>query len=154
MDSSDTTITKRLEIDRRQHGWRTVLYGFVKSRRRGSRREEEGEAIFVDWHHPWIFTMSVGIMLLSVADAFLTLQLIDMGMIEANPVMADFMGHSTMAFAASKMAMTGVGILALAYLAKAMFLQRFRTGAFLTIFFSAYLCLICYELYHYWELST
>lgn len=154
MDPSETSLTERLKADRRQFTWRTVLYGFFRSRRRSFRRDEEGEAIFVDWHHPWIFIMAVGTMLLSVTDAFLTLKLIDLGMIEANPVMADLMGHSTAAFAASKMAMTAFGIFALVFLAKATFMNRFRTGSFLTLFFASYLCLVCYELYHYWELST
>ncbi len=154
MDSSETSITQRLKGDRRKFTWRTVLYGFFRSRRRSFRRDEEGEAVFVDWHHPWIFIMAVGTMLLSVTDAFLTLKLIDMGMIEANPFMADMMGHSTAVFMTSKMIMTAVGIFALVFLAKATFMNRIRTGSFLTLFFSFYLCLICYELYHYWELST
>ena len=49
------------------------------------------------------------------------------------------------AFAVSKMLMTGIGILTLVFLAKARFLNRFRAGLFLTVFFSIYACLICYE---------
>ena len=44
--------------------------------------------------------------------------------------------------------MTGTGILILVFLAKARFMNRFRTGLFLTFFFSVYCCLVCYEIVH------
>ena len=42
--------------------------------------------------------------------------------------------------------MTAFGIFVLVYLAKSHFMNRFRTGLFLTIFFSGYACLVCYEI--------
>ena len=145
MELSEAVVDKRAATDRRVFGWRTVFFGFVRSRRHAHRRDEESEIIFIDWHHPWLFFLAVGTMLMSCLDAFMTLQLIDRGMIEVNPVMAAIMGQGTSAFAISKMVLTGTGILALVFLAKARFLDRFRTGLFLTIFFSFYACLVCYE---------
>jgi hypothetical protein len=110
------------------------------------RRDGDPEAVFVDWHHPWIFFLAVGTMVLSSADAFLTLQLIERGMFEANPIMAAALNQGTAFFAASKTLMTGVSILILVFLANARFLNKFRTGLFLTGFFSLYACLVCYEL--------
>ncbi len=132
--------------DRRSFSWRTVLFGFALSRRRVHRRDVDSDVIFLDWHHPWLFFLSVGTMLLSCADAFLTLELISRGMVEANPVMQAALSRSTSFFVATKLAMTALGIFTLVFLAKAHFLNRFRTGVFLTIFFSAYACLVCYEL--------
>ncbi len=132
--------------DRRSFSWKTVLYGFTLSRRHVHRRAEDAEVVFLDWHHPWLFFLSVGTMLLSVADAFLTLLLIERGMIEANPVMRLAMNESTALFVGTKLAMTAFGILVLVFLAKQHFLNRFRTGLFLTVFFSTYACLVCYEL--------
>jgi len=145
MELSEAVVDKRAATDRRVFGWRTVFFGFVRSRRHAHRRDEESEIVFIDWHHPWLFFLAVGTMLMSCLDAFMTLQLIDRGMIEVNPVMAAIMGQGTSAFAISKMVLTGTGILALVFLAKARFLDRFRTGLFLTIFFSFYACLVCYE---------
>lgn len=139
---------QRLAEDRRQFGWRTVVYGFALSRRRDLRRADDAEVLFLDWHHPWLFFLSVGIMVMSCIDAFMTLQLIENGMVEINPVMAAMLGQGTATFAASKMAMTGTSILTLVFLAKARFLNRLRTGLFLTFFFSAYACLVCYEFVH------
>ncbi len=143
---SDAIVERRTLGDRRHFSWRTVLFGFFRSRRHACRRAEDAEVHFLDWHHPWLFFLAVGTMLLSCADAFLTLLLIDNGMYEANPVMAGAMGVGTNVFVASKMTLTGLGILVLVYLAKAHFLDRFRTGLFLTVFFSGYACLVCYEL--------
>jgi hypothetical protein len=138
-------VDQRALADRRSFSWRTVVYGFTRSRRRDIRRADDSEVLFLDWHHPWLFFLSVGIMLMSCLDAVMTLELIQRGMIEVNPVMAAMLAQGTTAFAASKMAMTGTSILTLVFLAKARFLNRFRAGLFLTFFFSAYACLICYE---------
>jgi hypothetical protein len=145
MEMSETAVDNRIRTDRRTLGWRTVLYGFLRSRRRLHRREEEEEIRFLDWHHPWLFFLAVGTMLFSCLDAFMTLQLIDRGMVEINPVMAAVIGHGTAMFAASKLFLTATGVLTLVFLAKAHFLNRFRTGMFLTVIFSFYACLVCYE---------
>jgi len=106
----------------------------------------DDDVIFLDWHHPWLFFLATGTMLLSCADAFLTLLLLELGMVEASPVMSAIMAHGTTVFTSTKMAMTGFGIFVLVFLAKARFLNRFRTGLFLTSFFTLYACLVCYEL--------
>ncbi len=145
MDLKDTVDDKRDEVNRRAFTWRTVFFGFLRSRRRDVRRVSDDDVVFLDWHHPWLFFLAVGTMLLSCVDAFMTLKLLDVGMIEANPFMAVLLGHGTATFAASKMILTGSSILILVFLAKARFLNRFRTGLLLTVFFSFYCCLVCYE---------
>lgn len=148
MELSEAIIEQREAADRRQFSWRTVFYGFMRSRRHNHRREVDAEILFLDWHHPWLFFLAVGTMIFSCLDAFMTLQLLDRGMYEANPVMRAIMGHGTTAFAVSKMLLTGTSILILVFLAKARFMNRFRTGLFLTIAFSFYACLVCYEFVH------
>lgn len=139
---------KRALCDRRSFSWRTVCYGFMRSRRHNLRREQDEEIVFLDWHHPWLFFLAVGIMIMSCLDAFMTLLLLERGMIEANPVMAAILGQGTAVFAMSKMAMTGTSILILVFLAKARFMNRMRAGLLLTFFFSIYACLVCYEFVH------
>ena len=153
MVASTATLRARDEVDRRRFSWRTVVYGFTVSRRHAHRREVDYEVIFIDWHHPWLFFLATGTMLLSCADAFLTLQLLDKGMIEANPVMNAVMAHGTATFTSTKLAMTAFGIFVLVFLAKVKFLNRFRTGLFLTAFFSFYACLVCYELVNLFSLT-
>lgn len=141
-----TISDERASVDRRRFGWRTVVYGFTLSRRLDHRRRADTEVIFLDRHHPWLFFLSIGTMLLSCADAFLTLQLIERGMVEVNPVMQTAIGNGVSFFISVKLLLTAFGIFVLVFLAKAHFLNRFRTGLFLTMFFSAYACLVCYEL--------
>jgi len=145
MEASDAFVNNRVTADRRQFTWRTVFFGFTRSRRHDLRRDVDAEILFLDWHHPWLFFLAVGTMIFSCLDAFMTLQLLERGMVEANPVMAAVMGQGTTAFAVSKMFLTGTSILILVFLAKARFLNRLRIGLLLTIFFSLYACLVCYE---------
>jgi len=141
----EEAIDHRTESDRRDLAWRTPIYGYLRSRRRSLRRTSEGEALFSDYHHPWLFFLATGIMMLSCFDAILTLQLLDRGAIEINPVMAAVIGHSTVTFAVMKMLLTSIGILALVFMARAKFFRRIRTGLILTFFFSGYAILVCYE---------
>ena len=145
LEEVQLTSIVRVESDRRSFSWRTVVFGFMRSRRRATRRDDEVEPVFTDWHHPWLFFLAVGTMLMSSLDAFFTLQLLDLGAIEINPVMAAVIGHSALSFAVSKMLLTGFGILALVFLSRAKFMNRLRTGLILTFFFSVYAVLICYE---------
>lgn len=153
MQQAAAVTENRLVTDRRHFTWRTVLYGYVRSRRRAPRREAEAEPLYTDWHHPWLFVLAIGTMLLSSLDAFLTLQLLARGAVEINPVMALLIGHSTVAFATIKMMLTATGILALVFLARARFMNLFRTGLFLTATFMLYACLVCYEFLHLLRVS-
>ena len=145
MSANEAIYERRSSRDRRTSSWRTVFYGFLRSNRRSLRREEDADSLFIDWHHPWLFFLALGIMLLSCVDAFMTLQLIDRGMSEINPVMAMALGGGAATFAVSKIAMTGVSILMLVYLARTYLLKYIRTGLLLTFFFNVYCCLVCYQ---------
>ena len=131
--------------DRRSVSWRTFVFGYFRSRRRVHRRRSERDNVFIDWHHPWLFFLATGIMLLSTLDAFLTLQLLDRGAIEVNPFMALMLEYGHIEFAASKMLLTGLGILVLVFLARLRLFNFLRTGLLLTLFFSFYACLVCYQ---------
>ncbi len=152
MNLGSAISDKRVENDRRDFSWRTVFFGFLRSRRHTHRRSMDDTVIFIDWHHPWLFFLATGTMLLSCADAFLTLQLIDRGMFEVNPFMQLVLAESTLLFTSTKLAMTGLGILVLVFLAKSRFMNRFPNGMFLTMFFSFYACLVCYELVNLFRL--
>lgn len=146
--------TGRVIYDRREYrarrtfSWRTVFFGYLRSHRRSLRRAEDADAVFIDWHHPWLFFLALGIMMLSCVDAFMTLQLIDRGMSEANPLMALVLDQGAAMFAISKLSMTGASILILVFLAKTYFMNFLRTGLLLTVFFSVYCCLVCYQTVH------
>lgn len=140
-----TTPDNRDSADRRAFTWRTVFFGFLRSRRRTFRRSAEVNTIFIDWHHPWLFFLATGIMLLSSLDAFFTLQLLARGAVEVNPFMAAALGYGNLAFAVSKMLLTGAGILLLVYLSRSRLFNIMRAGVLLTLFFGSYACLVCYQ---------
>lgn len=145
VEATDEMSNSRVLPDRRTPSWRTFVYGYALSRRREHRRSSERDGVFIDWHHPWLFFLGTGIMLLSTVDAFMTLRLLDKGAVEINPVMAVMLSHGDIAFAASKMLLTGGGILVLVFLARLRLFNVLRTGLLLTIFFSCYTCLVCYQ---------
>lgn len=141
----ELTSCNRTRPDRRQFDWQTVIFAFLRSRRRAHRRSDEAVPVFVDWHHPWLFFLATGIMLLSTLDAFFTLQLLDRGAVEINPLMAIAIERGPGAFAGTKMLLTGVGILMLVFLSRSKLFDRLRAGILLTVFFSVYAGLVCYQ---------
>ena len=145
LEQTESLPESRDRETRRQLSWRTVFYGFIRSRRRRTRRGDEGEPLYTDWHHPWLFFLATGTMLLSCMDAFFTLQLLDRGAVEVNPIMAIVISKSTLTFAVTKLLLTGLGILMLVFLSRWKIFNLMRTGIVLTIFFSFYACLVCYE---------
>ena len=145
VERTDDMADSRVLPDRRVPSWRTFVFGYFLSRRREHRRGSERDHVFIDWHHPWLFFLSVGIMLLSTVDAFLTLQLLDRGATEINPVMAAMLEQGHFAFAVSKMLLTGLGIMVLVFLSRLRLFNFLRTGLLLTLFFSFYACLVCYQ---------
>ena len=72
-----TLEDRRVRTDRREFGWRTVFYGFLRSRRRAPRRSADGDVTFLDWHHPWLFFLSVGTMLMSATGQTEICQMVD-----------------------------------------------------------------------------
>jgi hypothetical protein len=105
----------------------------------------------IDWHEPYLLFLSMMILLLSVADAFLTLTLIMGGATEANPLLALILRDHPELFAVVKMGLTGVGVLVLVAVARSRLFRIMRVGVVLQGLFVAYVALIAYE---WWLLHT
>lgn len=134
---------RRRGSDRRALTWRTFVQGSVTPRRRGGRRTHETPLI--DWHEPHLMFLAVTILLLSVADAFLTLTLIARGATEANPLLAVVLAHYPRAFAAVKMTFTGVGVTFLVVMSRVRVFRLIRISAIMNWCLLAYVALIGYE---------
>jgi len=91
--------------------------------------------------------VSLGILLLSAADAFLTGILLVHGADEINPVMAALLYRSVAMFAAFKMAMTGAGIMVMVFLARYQFMRVIRVQLVLYAVLTVYAWLIGYEVW-------
>ena len=139
---------RRNRSDRRNRPWWAVLYGSLNPRRRlPPRRFDELRFHSVDWHSAHLLAVAMGILLLSVADAFLTLVLLQKGAIEVNPLMAQLLYRNVAAFAALKMAMTSAGIVCMVVLARYRFMRLVRVGWVLYTLLTVYAILIAYEVW-------
>jgi hypothetical protein len=136
-------VERRRGGDRRSLTLRSFLQGGVTPRRRGGRRAGE-QHLPVDWHEPYLLFLSLTILLLSVADAFMTITLIMGGATEANPLLEFILRDHPEWFAAIKMGLTSTGVLMLVAMARSR-LFRMRVGFVLQGIFVAYVALIAYE---------
>ena len=130
--------------DRRRMTLRTFLQGGITPRRRGGRREGERDAP-VDWHEPHLLFLAITILLLSVADAFLTLTLLGLGATEANPFLRFVLDEHPKLFALVKMTFTGGGVLVLVAVARARVFSLVRVSTVMNWLLLAYAALIFYE---------
>lgn len=137
-------VERRTGLDRRRLTPWTVVRGGITPRRRGGRRRDEREAL-VDWHEPHLLALSVALLLLSVADAFMTLTLLMHGAEEANPVLAWVLTQEPELFALIKMTLTGGGVIVLVALARARLFRRIRVSVILHWCVLGYVALIGYE---------
>lgn len=87
----------------------------------------------------------MGIVLLSVADAFMTVTLLSNGAIEANPLMAAVIYKSAALFASIKMTLTGLGVIIMVLLARYRFMRMVRVQFVLYAVLVGYLSLLTYE---------
>lgn len=137
---------RRNRPERRRTGIKSMFYALVSSRRRDPRRDDEPVAYYTDWYSVPLFFLAVGIVLLCVADAFFTLQLISLGGSELNPFMAYLLDKGLYFFVGIKMALTVAAIIVLVMHQRFAFFRRIRTFHVLLLTFLAYAVLIVYEL--------
>jgi Domain of unknown function (DUF5658) len=139
---------RRNRTDRRHRVFWSVLYGsFNPRRRRPARRLDDSRFHPIDWYSSHLLAVSIGILLLSATDAFLTGILLLHGADEVNPVMAVFVYRSVAVFAALKMALTGISIIGLVFLSRYRFMRVLRVDLVLYAVLVVYFWLIGYEIW-------
>src|SRR5882724_3181218 len=142
------SLERRERTDRRRRVWWSVLYGsFNPRRRRPARRLDNSRFHPVDWYSAHLLAVSMGILLLSATDAFLTAILLLQGADEMNPVMAVLVYRSVATFATFKMAMTGAGIVVMVFLGRYRFMRMIRVEFVLYAVLTVYASLIGYEIW-------
>ena len=139
---------RREHADRRRRLWWSVVYGNFNPRRRAPpRRLDQSHYHSVDWHSPHLLAVAIGILLLSVVDAFMTLILLQGGADEVNPIMAMFVYRSVAMFAALKMTLTCLSVVFTVFLARYRFMSRLTVGWVLYGVLIGYASLIGYEIH-------
>lgn len=109
-----TGVDRRRGTDRRNQGQLSWAMFTFSGQRVNSRRAADHLNCYVDRYDLKLFLVTVAITILCVLDAAFTLKLIAAGIaVEANPVMAAVMAHSTEMFLITKFTMTGLCLLLL-----------------------------------------
>jgi hypothetical protein len=144
-DVVDRAPERRNTNDRRKRTFRSLVHGSLAPRRHGPRRGEDRSFTAVDWHHPQWLAVAILTLLLSSADAFLTLVLLERGANEANPFMEPLVGGSTLIFTMVKMGLTSGGIIVLILLARVRVFGRVPVSFLLYAVLLGYTVLVGYE---------
>ncbi|MEM7282671.1 MAG: DUF5658 family protein [Pseudomonadota bacterium] len=148
----DTQFDLTQEPDRRSEDRRMKTRFFNKrhlgigARRRSGGRRRYDPPQYVDWYESDLMVMALGIVVLSLADAFITLRLLDMGAIEANVLMARLIEQDVHTFVALKIALTGLTIVLLVVHKNFRFIQMISVKTLIWVFLGLYMALIAYEL--------
>ncbi len=141
-------IERRSGQDRRKNRFNLFRRPFSSRRRRSLRRKVDQLGFYLlDYYNPKIFYAVTLILLLSVADALLTLWLISAGAEELNPVMAYFLDISSNAFMMVKYLMTSTSVVIVVVL-NYVFIQRIRlrSGDLLNYFAGCFAAVVTWEI--------
>lgn len=138
------TIRRR---ERRRDHRRAAFYSFFKRRRSGARRDiEQGAHSYIDLHEPWVFYIAMGAFLLSVTDAFLTLQLMAIGSEELNPMLDYFLSKDVNLFVGIKFVISAACIMFLVMHKNYLLFNRVSGLQILMASIATYTVLVGYEL--------
>ena len=114
MDTEPYHREYRSGEDRRKRKIPPLKYLLFGGRRKRIRRkEDENGLIILDTHGPWVFVLAVIIVVLSIVDGLLTLNLIGNGASEANPLMSYLIELNPYIYFFAKCFLTGIGVVVL-----------------------------------------
>lgn len=143
---------ERARPDRRTTGWRTFVCSLYKGRRVGPRRTVEKTApYYTDVYDSRLLLLVLFIVLLCVADAGFTLQILAHGGRELNPLMNELLEISTRSFFIGKYVITSTALLFALVHINFKLLRLIPMRQVLCALFGFYAGLIGYEL---WILSS
>ena len=127
----------------------------VRNRRQGDRFRPVGlggrktlQDYFVDRYSSGTLCLVLLLLAFSTADAIMTLQLIDLGGQELNPVMGFLLGRGLSQFLLGKYVLTAAGVpVLLLFKNHRLFGTRFRAGNLIPVFVAMYGVLFGYQVY-------
>ncbi len=139
---SDSTTRRQ---DEGVPGFRYLFFGRRKEIRR---HEDNQESYFLDHFSLRIFSIIIGIILLSVTDALLTLHLISRGADEVNPIMEHFLRYGPLPFLSAKYLLTTASVvLLLIYKNVHIFGTKFRAKYLFILVFLIFISVVLWEVY-------
>jgi hypothetical protein len=145
---ADVVVEKRDLPDRRQTP--TSPWGALPPaghRERCRRADERRLPYFVDRFSPAMLAFILMLLIASLTDAVLTIQLIDAGGVEINPLMDRLLVFGTLPFVFGKYLLTVVGLpVLLVFKNHYLFGTRFRVGHLIPVVVALYAVLIGYQI--------
>jgi len=109
---TEETTNRRSTGDRRSHPRPKLKFFLFGGRRKSARRDlDKKEFIYVDQYHPLLLVAILLLVILSISDALLALNLIAHGATEKNPIMSYFLNQGVGPFIIAKLILTCSGIL-------------------------------------------
>ncbi len=146
--AADVNLDRRVQPDRRQSA--TNIWGaFPRAgqRMRDRRTTDHRRPYFVDRFSTSMFIIILLLIFASLVDAVLTIQLIEAGASEVNPLMQQLLEYGVMCFLIGKYVLTVAGLpLLLIFKNYYLFGTRFRVGHLLPAAVLLYVVLISYQL--------
>jgi hypothetical protein len=111
--TEESQAIEQRQADRRRTTLQTLLGALSHHRRRTMRRTGDQINSYIDWYGHWPLAATFTIILLSFADAFLTIVLLSKGAVELNLLMDWLIQHDVHTFAVVKMSLTGTALIIL-----------------------------------------
>jgi Domain of unknown function (DUF5658) len=145
--NDDQIAARRNQSDRRLRPT-ALLDGFRwNGRRARPRRADERQGVyFVDRFDAMTLAVIVSLLVMTIADGVLTIELIDTNSEEINPVMAHLLLQGHHVFLLGKYILTAAGLpFIVAFKNYPMFGTRFRVGYVLPVFLGLYIVLFFYQ---------
>src|SRR5688572_6726861 len=136
---------RRHPAERRSSILVALWQGNFSRRRHAPRRQSDRHPVVTDWFQSKWLVATIGILLLSCTDAFLTLQLLSLGAEEVNPIMEPLVHGSGHGFALAKFSLTALGVVVLTVLARFKVFGWLVVGSILWVVLAAYVLLVVYE---------
>ncbi len=144
---SGSEIESRAGSDRRSRsGWFNVRHLGISGRRRTPRRSEDGINTYRDWYEPRLLYFTIATALLSFLDATMTLNLLTLGAIELNTLMAHLINTDVQMFVNIKVALTLLTLVFLVIHSNFRLFRFVRVNRVIYFLFGGYLTLIVYEI--------
>lgn len=138
----------RIGADRRNNNLRSFFYSFYKRRRQNIRRTTDlSTNVYVDIHDKSTVFLFTSILIFCVADALLTLFILQSGGREVNPFMNYLLGKDVMMFFWVKFTLTSIGMLFLVSHKYFVFYRICQGGHIIKLIFAMYFTLIIYEIF-------
>lgn len=142
-------LERREKNERRNPTFKGFILGCARTQRREQRRSDCFTHYHTDWYETKLLVMALAILLLSVADAAMTMTLLNNGAVEVNPLMNYLLNHSIHAFVYTKLALTSMCILVLITHYHTKLFNTLRVDMFLNFALIVYSTLVLYEIFLY-----